>query len=104
MKTDDNRKILKDTAYCTLLESKKTKEDAYGNQYAIERIIVKDMERDEIRLCLYKNVMNQQGRLVNRMIPRPLDVTEDELLELISMGICSGILSNDFISKLEKKI
>lgn len=104
MKTDDNRKILKDTAYCTLLQSEKTKEDGYGNQYAIERIIVKDMERDEIRLCLYKNVMNQQGRLVNRMIPRPLDVTENELINLISMGISTGILSNDFVTKLEKKI
>ena len=103
MKTDDNRNILKDTKYCTLIESAKTEVDENGYQYAIENIVVKELNRDEIRLCIYKDVENTNGITVNRLVPRPIDVTEDELIELIKLGIQKGILSKTFITKLSKK-
>lgn len=103
MKTDDNRTIIKDTKYCTLLDSVKTETDEYGYQYAIETIIVKDLGRDEIRLCLYKDVENSKGDVINRLVPRPLDVTEDELVAVIRLGIEKGILSKEFIAKLSRK-
>lgn len=68
------KKKLKETKYCLLLKQGKITVDE--SIFSIERIYVKVMEREEIRFGLYRENHNQ----VERLIPRPVDVTEDELL------------------------
>ncbi|MEY8001136.1 hypothetical protein AB8U03_13220, partial [Clostridium sp. Mt-5] len=72
-----SRKIIKDTKYCQIFSQGKILDEEYT--YCIERIFVKAKDREEIRFSLYKDtVMTPQ-----RYIPRSLDVTEEELIELI---------------------
>ena len=48
----------KETKYCTLLQSTKiTDKDGLGYTYAFEKIYVKELEREEVRICLYKDCL-----------------------------------------------
>lgn len=58
------------------------------------------MEREEIRFGLYKENKNQ----IERLIPRPVDVIEEELLKLISEVKSKGVFSKKFIEKLKEII
>ena len=91
-------KKLKETKYCLLLKQGKVIIDE--SIFSIERIYVKVMEREEIRFGLYKENKNQ----VQRLIPRPLDVTEEELIQLISEGRSKGVFSKKFIDQLKEII
>lgn len=92
------KKKLKETKYCFLLKQGKVTVD--DSIFSVERIYVKVMEREEIRFGLYKENKNQ----VERLIPRPVDVTEEELLQLISEGKSKGVFSKKFIEELKEII
>lgn len=92
------KKKLKETKYCLLLKQGKViVEDSI---FSVERIYVKVMEREEIRFGLYKENKNQ----IETLIPRPVDVTEEELLQLISEGKSKGVFSKKFIEELKEII
>lgn len=50
-----------------------------GYTYSIEKIYIKELKRDEVTFCVYK--ATRRGD--ETYIPRSLDVTELELIELI---------------------
>ena len=88
------RKVIKDTKYCQILNQGKLADEEYT--YCIEKIFIKAIKRDEIRFSLYKDTIRSE----NRYIPRSLDVTEQQLLELMKKSIEEGVFSNDFIKGL----
>ncbi|OLS38599.1 hypothetical protein [Bacillus sp. MRMR6] len=89
-------KPLKRTNYCDLLAQGITQigEDIS----AVERIFIKDIKREEIRFAWYKE--DNEGK--RRFIPRPLDLTEVELLELIKDGVNKEVFSKEFREELKK--
>lgn len=98
----NNNTNFKDTKYCKLISSLKLEKDELGYQYAIEKIYVKQLEREEIRICLYKDMRDRGGSIRNRMLVRPVDVTEKELLQLLQAGIQNSLFTDNFISELKK--
>lgn len=90
------RKIIKETKYCQILNQGKLVDEEYT--YCIEKIFIKTMKRDEIRFTLYKDTM----RSAERYIPRSLDVTEEQLLQLIKEAIAGSVFSKEFIKSLGK--
>jgi hypothetical protein len=63
---------------------------------AVEKIFVKSLKREEIRFAWYKE---RDG--VKHFQPRPLDLTEDELLELLKDGVREGVFSEAFKANLK---
>ena len=59
----------------------------------IERIRVKESDQVEIRFSWWKN---------GNLIPRPLDLPEEELLQLFKDAIDNGVFSETFKSKLRE--
>ncbi|OME46856.1 hypothetical protein BSK59_28860 [Paenibacillus odorifer] len=93
-----NKEILKSTKYCDLLgQGRVDNGDAIS---ALERIRVKSSGNDEIRFAYYKKTENGN----DRMIPRPLDLSEDELLTLFEDAIDKNVFSPYFLKKLEEII
>lgn len=74
-KSEEN--IIKETKYCKIISQGKVGEGEYT--YSIEKIYIKELKRDEVRFCVYK--ATRRGD--ETYIPRSLDVTELELIELI---------------------
>ena len=70
-------KIIKETKYCKIINQGKVGDDEYT--YTIEKIYIKELKRNEIRFCVYKSTRRGD----ETYIPRSLDVTELELMELI---------------------
>jgi len=64
--------------------------------YSIEKIFIKDIESEEIRFSLYKDTL----QALERYVPRSLDVTEGQLLELTKEAIKVGVFSKDFVKSL----
>ncbi|EEL84493.1 hypothetical protein bcere0029_57840 [Bacillus cereus AH1272] len=62
----------------------------------IERIYVKEKKRDEIRFAYYKPTKNSE-----RLVLRPLDITETELLQVLIDAVANDVFSEDFKSKLK---
>ncbi|WP_234122560.1 hypothetical protein [Clostridium hydrogenum] len=91
-------KIIHETSYCKVYEKVSIKDDDYYS--CIERIEVKEKRRAEIRFALYKDTVRGD----NRYIPRILDVTEMQLLELIKKAIQSKIFSDEFINMLKEEL
>lgn len=89
-----SRKIIKDTRYCQILSQGKLADEEYT--YCIEKIFIKTMKRDEIRFSLYKDTVRSE----ERYIPRSLDVTEQQLLQLIKAAIDGEVFSKDFVKSL----
>lgn len=58
---------------------------------------MKAKQRDEIRFAYYKPTKNNNERLVLR----PLDITETELLQVFVDAIANDVFSEDFKSKLK---
>jgi|HigsolmetaAR206D_1030411.scaffolds.fasta_scaffold09556_2 hypothetical protein len=87
-------KPLRETDYCKVLAEGLTKigEDIS----AVEKIYVKAAQRIEIRFAWYKEKGEKR-----RFIPRPLDLPEDELLELLINGIEKDVFSKGFREKLK---
>jgi hypothetical protein len=63
----------------------------------VEKIFIKDIKREEIRFAWYKEEKN----CTRRLIPRPLDLTEDELIELLKDGVNKGVFTNKFSERLK---
>lgn len=90
------RKVIKDTKYCQILNQGKVADEEYT--YSIEKIFIKAVKRDEIRFSLYKDTR----RSAERYIPRSLDVTEEQLLQLMKESITAGVFSKEFIKNLSQ--
>ena len=73
-----SKKIIKTTKYCSILKQGIVEDEEY--RYCIERVFIKSKKREEIRFSLYKDTITRE----NRYIPRSLDVTELEFIDLIS--------------------
>ena len=91
-------KIIKETKYCKIINQGKVGDDEYT--YTIEKIYVKKLKRNEIRFCVYK--ATRRGN--ETYIPRSLDVTELELIELIKESIKNKVFSEEFITMLKQEI
>ena len=91
-------KIIKSTRYCNLLKQASLKDKDYT--YRIEKIFVKSMKRYEIRFAVYKDIVIGDDIYV----PRSLDVTELELMELIKKSIREKVFSDDFIEMLKQEL
>ena len=90
--------IIKSTRYCNLLRQSSLKDEDYT--YCIEKIFVKSMKRYEIRFAVYKDTVIGDDIYV----PRSLDVTELELMELIKKSIKEKVFSNEFIEMLRQEL
>lgn len=90
------RKVIKDTKYCQILNQGKVNEQPYT--YCIEKIFIKAEKRNEIRFSLYKSSVLS----TERYVPRSLDVTEEQLLQLIKESITGGVFSKEFIKGLKE--
>ena len=91
-------KIIKSTRYCNLLKQASLRDEDYT--YCIEKIFVKSMKRNEIRFAIYKDSVRGDDIYV----PRSLDVTELELMELIKKSIKEKVFSNEFIEMLRQEL
>lgn len=91
----------KETKYCTLLQSVKMNDKQNGYTYAYERIFIKDIEREEIRLCLYKDMRDRSGVMSNRMLVRPVDLSEQEFIQLLEKAIKEKLFSDEFMKYLK---
>jgi hypothetical protein len=90
------RKVIKNTKYCQILNQGKIADKEYT--YSIEKVFIKAVKREEIRFSLYKDTI----RSTEMYIPRSLDVTEEQLLQLIKQSIAQGVFSKDFIESLSQ--
>lgn len=88
--------IIKSTRYCNLLKQARLKYEDYT--YCIEKIFVKSMKKNEIRFSVYKDSVRGDDIYV----PRSLDVTELELMELIKKAIKEKVFSDAFIDMLKQ--
>jgi hypothetical protein len=77
----------RDTKYATEIASA-----ADDLDQRIERLYVKGWKQDEIRFSWWRN---------GKMMPRPLDLPEKELLPLMSSAIRSGVFTDDFLRGLQ---
>ena len=91
-------KIIKETSYCKIYNKVSIEDDDYFS--CIERIEVKEKKREEIHFALYKDTVRGD----NRYVPRSLDVTEIQLLELIKKAIKQKVFSNEFIEMLQQEL
>jgi hypothetical protein len=92
----------RETNYCILLNDVEIKE---SEEYfpRIEKIFVKsDKNREEIRFCLHKTYFNKNSTSSKKLVPRPLDITESQLLELIEKSIENKIFSEGFLESLSR--
>lgn len=67
---------------------------------SIEKIKVKSKNREEVRFELYKDTFKME----RQFIPRSLDLTEKQLLELIGKAIEGKVLSEEFVNLLREKL
>ena len=92
-------KVIKTTQYCTVLKQSILDKGSYA--YGIERIIVNDGDgQEEIRWVFFKDTMKAKQQL----IARPLDLPEQDLIELLSNAISDKVFSEKFLNKLSKII
>ncbi|WP_099363512.1 hypothetical protein [Fredinandcohnia onubensis] len=89
------REVLKSTKYCDLLAQGIAQDGE--DLSAVERIYVKNLQREEIRFAWYKE---KNGTKHFQL--RPLDLTEKELLELLNDGIKNEVFSPEFKENLKK--
>lgn len=82
--------IEKETKYCKIIKSVELID---GEEiFALEKIYIKSLAREEIRIALYRNCRDRE----RKFIARAVDIEEDKLIKLISLGIKDGILSKEF--------
>ena len=98
MSKKNEEKVIKETKYCKIISQGKVGEGEYT--YSIEKIYIKELKRDEVRFCVYK--VTRRGD--EAYIPRSLDVTELELIELIKKSIREKVFSEEFIEMRKQEI
>jgi hypothetical protein len=64
-----------------------------GTEGRIELLFVKSSQQEEIRFSWWRN---------GRMVPRPLDLPEEALLELLEDAVRQGVFSPDFLRSLKR--
>lgn len=94
----NNEQVIKETKYCQILAQSKVTDGEYT--YSIEKVFVKGKNRPEIRFCLYKDTINQ----LEKYVPRSLDVTELELLELFREAIRQEVFSKELLAGLKNAL
>jgi hypothetical protein len=85
---------MRDTSYAEELATA-TYEFPDGSEGRIERLRFKETEQEGIRFSWWKD---------NRLMPRPLDATEDELLALLENALEKDVFSKSFLAKLREKL
>ena len=95
-KSNKDELFEKETKYCKIIRSV-TVEDG-DERFAIEKIYIKSLQRYEVRICLYRDCRDR----INKLIPRPVDISPDKLSTLILVGIKAGILDGEFKQELIK--
>ena len=98
MSKKTEEKVIKETKYCKVRNQVKVGAGEYT--YSIEKIYIKELKRDEVRFCVYKATRRDD----ETYIPRSLDVTELELIELIKKSIREKVFSEEFIEMLKQEI
>lgn len=93
--TQEKAEVIKSTDYCDLLKQGRLELDPFI--CTIERITVKASGEDEIRFAYYKKNKNDNERL----ILRPLDINENELLMLFADAVSKNVFTQDFQRKLK---
>jgi hypothetical protein len=84
---------LRDTDYAREIATARLPSGTTGkSSVAIERIYVKQAGQEEIRFSWWEN---------SRMMARPLDLPESELLPLISEAIDKNVFSKEFLTQLQ---
>ena len=63
-------------------------------------VSIKELKRNEIRFCVYKSTTRGD----ETYIPRSLDVTELELMDLIKKSIKEKVFSDEFIEMLKQEL
>lgn len=86
---------INDTNYCKLYARGSYISGDFMNN--IEQIFIKGLDRREIRFGYYKK--NKNGNY--GLVPRPLDVTEDEFIVMFEDAIGNGVFSNIFLTALK---
>ena len=80
---------LRDTKYAREIATARLPSGTSGrSSAAIERIYVKPANQVEIRFSWWEE---------SRMMPRPLDLPESELLPLLRQAIAAGVFSKEFV-------
>jgi hypothetical protein len=79
---------MRDTPYATELASAADKD---GNR--IERLYVKSLHQEEVRFSWWKD---------GKLIPRPLNLSENALLDLMRLAIARGVFKDAFLDGLHK--
>ena len=87
--TTEERKIVKETKYCEVFKAVSIIDDDYYS--SIEKIKVKSKNCEEVRFALYKDTFKME----RQFIPRSLDLTEKQLLELIKKAIKGKVFSDN---------
>lgn len=91
-----SKRVVKTTDYCTILQQTIIDKGTFA--YGIERIIVNDGNgEEEIRWIFMKDTMRSKMQ----MIARPLDLPEEDLVELIEKAISEKLFSKQFIDGLK---
>ncbi|HAT4340294.1 TPA: hypothetical protein I9094_002574 [Clostridium perfringens] len=90
--------VIKSTRYCNILKQASLRDKDYT--YCIEKIFVKSIKRNEIRFSVYKDTVRGDDIYV----PRSLDVTELELMDLIKTSIKEKVFSDKFIDMLKQEL
>lgn len=92
------KKFIKETKYCQILSQGRVKDKEYT--YAIEKVYIKVLKRNELRFCIYK--CTRRGD--KTYISRSLDVTEEEFQELIVQAIRTNMFSKEFITAIKEEL
>lgn len=89
---------MRDTKYAKELATavvKVTGKGSVNSELRVERLFIKEHERDEVRWSWWKD-----GNMANR----PADMTEEQLLELVQRGMAKGVFSTDFLVALKNRV
>jgi hypothetical protein len=84
---------LRDTKYARELVSARLPSGTAGASVALERLFIKGTGQVEIRFSWWEG---------SRMMPRPLDLPEEELLPLLAAAVEAGVFSDDFVAGLRR--
>lgn len=85
--------MMRDTRYATEKCIPGTFQFTGSEEARIERIFVKRLGQEEIRFSWWKR---------GKMLPRPLDLTERDLLALLRDAVAQGVFSKRFKSSLKR--
>ncbi|MGB7169073.1 MAG: hypothetical protein WBD32_08725 [Acidobacteriaceae bacterium] len=78
---------MKETGYTTELTPSGIRSFPNGDQARIEKLYIKESGEEEVRLSRWKN---------GKMLPRPLDLSEDDLLILFRDALSKDVFTPAF--------